>query len=97
MNDPESARLPDTINLNDEESVNRVLMETVFGMWDIVDNLTRLRPSRRERYRVTIFGSARIHPGHWVYAEVKAHDGGAGGNGLRYRNRRWSGAHAGCQ
>ncbi len=72
MSDPESAvTLPDTVNLNDEESVQRILMETVFGMWDIVNNLTRLRPSRRKRYRVTIFGSARIHPGHWVYAEVK--------------------------
>ena len=33
MSDPESAvTLPDTVNLNDEESVQRILMETVFGM-----------------------------------------------------------------
>jgi predicted Rossmann-fold nucleotide-binding protein len=32
---------------------------------------SRLRPSRRERYRVTVFGSARTQPGHWVYEEVK--------------------------
>jgi len=36
-----------------------------------VNNLTRLRPSKRERYRVTIFGSARTQPGHWVYQEVE--------------------------
>ena len=36
-----------------------------------MNNLTRLTPSRRERYRVTIFGSARTEPGHWVYEEVK--------------------------
>ena len=57
---------PDTISLSDEEGVKRILVETVFGLWGIVNNLTRLRPSRRERYRVTIFGSARTHPDHWV-------------------------------
>jgi uncharacterized protein (TIGR00730 family) len=72
MSDPESGdKLPETVSLNDEEGVKRILMESVFGMWDIVNNLTRLRPSRRERYRVTIFGSARITPDHWVYAEVR--------------------------
>src|SRR6185436_19036455 len=45
--------------------------ETVFGLWSIVNNLTRLRPTKRERYRVTIFGSARAKPGHFVYEEVK--------------------------
>src|SRR5262249_1008875 len=29
------------------------------------------RPSRRERYRVTIFGSARAQPGTYVYNEVQ--------------------------
>src|SRR5262249_39586319 len=37
----------------------------------LVNNLTRLRPSRRERYRVAIFGSARAQPGMFVYEEVK--------------------------
>jgi uncharacterized protein (TIGR00730 family) len=64
-------QLPDTISLEDEEAVKRLIMETIFGMWTAVNNLTRLRPSRRERYRVTIFGSARVQPDHWVYAEVR--------------------------
>jgi len=34
-----------------------------------VNNLSRLRPSRHDRYRVTVFGSARPEPGHWVYEE----------------------------
>lgn len=62
---------PRTVGLNDEEGVKQVLVETVFGLWDIVNNLTRLRPSRRERYRVTIFGSARARPGTFAYDEVK--------------------------
>jgi uncharacterized protein (TIGR00730 family) len=60
-----------TISLADEEAVKEVLVSTVFGLWDIVNNLTRLRPSKRERYRVTIFGSARAKPGTYVYDEVK--------------------------
>ena len=60
-----------TIDLADEESVKRLLRKTVFGLWDVVNDLTRLRPSRPERYRVTIFGSARTRPGHFVYVEVK--------------------------
>jgi uncharacterized protein (TIGR00730 family) len=60
-----------TVKLDDEEGVKRILIDTVFGLWSIVNNLTRLTPSRRERYRVTIFGSARTEPGHSVYEEVK--------------------------
>lgn len=59
------------VSLADEESVKQILVSTVFGLWDIVNNLTRLRPSKRDRYRVTIFGSARARPGTWVYDEVK--------------------------
>jgi uncharacterized protein (TIGR00730 family) len=62
---------PTTVSLTDEEGVKSILVDTVFGLWAIVNNLTRLRPSRRERYRVTVFGSARTQPGHWVYEEVK--------------------------
>jgi uncharacterized protein (TIGR00730 family) len=60
-----------TISLADEEAVKQVLVQTVFGLWDTVNNLTRLRPSKRERYRVTIFGSARAKPGTFAYDEVK--------------------------
>src|SRR6516164_5106435 len=62
---------PGPISLADEEAVKQVLVNTVFGLWDIVNNLTRLKPSRTERYRVTIFGSARAQPGTFVYEEVK--------------------------
>src|SRR5271165_3160293 len=62
---------PGSVSLADEEAVKQVLVSTVFGLWDIVNNLTRLRPSKRERYRVTIFGSARAQPGTYVYDEVK--------------------------
>jgi uncharacterized protein (TIGR00730 family) len=62
---------PRTVSLADEEGVKRILIDTLFGLWATVNNLTRLQPSRRERFRVSIFGSARTQPGHWVYDEVK--------------------------
>jgi uncharacterized protein (TIGR00730 family) len=59
------------ISLTDEEQVRQVLVDSVLGLWDVVNNLTRLKPSRRERYRVTIFGSARLQPGSFGYEETK--------------------------
>jgi len=70
MSDSKSGTEPTTVSLADEEGVRRILIETVFGLWGIVNNLTRLKPVKR-RYRVTIFGSARTQPGHFVYNEVK--------------------------
>lgn len=60
-----------TVSLADEEGVKQILRRTVFGLWDIVNELSRLKPSKRDRYRVTIFGSARARPGTFAYDEVK--------------------------
>jgi uncharacterized protein (TIGR00730 family) len=59
------------VSLSDEDAVKKVLVNSVLGLWDVVNNLTRLRPSRRERYRVTIFGSARTAPGSAIYETTK--------------------------
>jgi len=59
------------VSLADEEAVKEVLVESVLSLWDVVNGLTRLRPSRRDRYRVTIFGSARLQPGSFGYEETK--------------------------
>src|SRR5947199_7959802 len=59
------------VSLADEEGVKQILVGTALGLWEVVNNLTRLKPSKRERYRVTIFGSARAQPGTYVYDEVK--------------------------
>jgi uncharacterized protein (TIGR00730 family) len=69
--DPEQERRVDAISLADEDAVKQVLVDSVLGLWDIVNSLTRLRPSRRDRYRVTIFGSARARPGTFAYDETK--------------------------
>jgi uncharacterized protein (TIGR00730 family) len=65
------ARQAHSVSLGDEEAVKKVLVDSVLGLWDVVNNLTRLKPTRRDRFRVTIFGSARAQPGTAVYDEVK--------------------------
>jgi uncharacterized protein (TIGR00730 family) len=61
----------DSISLGDESQSLEVLRESLQGLWEVVNNLTRLRPSKRTEFRVTIFGSARIPSDHWVYAAVR--------------------------
>ena len=60
-----------SVSLADEAAVKEILAATVLDLWRVVNTLTRLRPSKRERYRVAIFGSARAQPGTFVYGEVK--------------------------
>ena len=57
--------------MSDEPAALDILTKSVLGLWEAVNNLTRLRPTNRDRYRVTVFGSARIDPDHWVYAAVR--------------------------
>lgn len=59
------------ISLADEDAVKEVLVGTVLNLWEMVNNLTRLRPSKKELYRVTVFGSARVPKDSWVFGEVK--------------------------
>jgi len=61
----------EAVSMAEEEGVRRIMAETVLALWDAVNNLTRLRPSKVDRYRVTIFGSARAQPGTFVYEECK--------------------------
>ena len=59
-----------TVSLADEEEVKKVLVSSVMGLWEVVNDLTRLRPSKKDRYLVSIFGSARVPKDSWVYKEV---------------------------
>jgi uncharacterized protein (TIGR00730 family) len=61
----------DAISLADEPAVTQALSGALLNLWQVVNDLTRLRPSTRDRYRVTIFGSARVQPGTFGYDETK--------------------------
>ena len=67
MQEPSQSAAP--ISLADEDAVREVVVESVLS--DVVNGLTRLKPSRRDRYRVTIFGSARLQPGSFGYQETE--------------------------
>src|SRR6478609_8416062 len=73
MKNPATASpgLPEVISLGDEANVLAVVAASVQNLWEAVNNLTRLRPTTRQRYRVTIFGSARVPKDHWVYGAVR--------------------------
>jgi len=62
---------PDIVRLSDEDASVALLERAVTGLWDVVNELTRLRRTSRQNYRVTIFGSARLQPGSKAYASVK--------------------------
>jgi uncharacterized protein (TIGR00730 family) len=61
----------DLVSLSDEEKAQEILQSSVLNLWEVVNNLTRLRPTKRDRYRVSIFGSARVAKDHWVYQAVR--------------------------
>lgn len=58
-------------SLNDPEATLQVIKEAVLNLWDVINQLTSLRPPKRERYRVTIFGSARIEEHSPIYNDVR--------------------------
>src|SRR3954452_22462007 len=61
----------DIVRLSDEDAVVALLERSVGGLWQVVNELTRLRRTIRQNYRVTIFGSARIQAGTPAYEGAK--------------------------
>jgi uncharacterized protein (TIGR00730 family) len=68
---PSASHPNGVVTLKDERAAMQILIDSTFGLWEVVNNLTRIQPSQRERYRVTIFGSARAKPGTMAYDETK--------------------------
>ena len=61
----------DIVKLSDEDATVALLERAVSGLWGVVNDLTRIRRTTRQNYRVTIFGSARIKPGTPAYEGAK--------------------------
>jgi uncharacterized protein (TIGR00730 family) len=61
----------ENVLLSDEPRAAELIRSAVMRLWESIDDLTRLRSTQRDDFRVTIFGSARVDPGHWVYAAVR--------------------------
>jgi uncharacterized protein (TIGR00730 family) len=60
-----------TIPLDSQEAIFDVVQEAVFELWNVVNGLTSIQSPKRERYRVTIFGSARIEENTPIYQDVR--------------------------
>lgn len=61
----------DGICIENGHEAFEVIEETVLGLWEVVNSLTTIRPPQQARYRVTIFGSARMTPDTALYQGVK--------------------------
>lgn len=64
-------RGPDSVALSNEAQAADIIRQSVMGLWEVVNNLTRLTLTQRTDFRVSIFGSARIPRDHWVFGAVR--------------------------
>jgi uncharacterized protein (TIGR00730 family) len=55
----------------DDRAALQIVEDSLASLWSVVNTLSRIKPTRNERYRVTVFGSARIAPGEPIYEDVK--------------------------
>ncbi|MGF1541983.1 MAG: LOG family protein [Pleurocapsa sp.] len=62
---------PDSVNIADSEAAFEVIHDTILSLWDTVNKLSSIQPPKRERYRVTLFGSARIKSDLPLYNGVR--------------------------
>ncbi|BAZ04082.1 LOG family protein [Calothrix sp. NIES-3974] len=69
INDNNQSNRP--VSIHDTEATFAIIEETILGLWQVVNNLTRVQPPKCDRYRVTIFGSARLQPHTPLYNGVK--------------------------
>ena len=48
-----------------------VVEDALRDLWNVVDDLSRIRPAETKYYRVTIFGSSRMQEGDPLYEDVR--------------------------
>ncbi|AFY37612.1 hypothetical protein Lepto7376_1257 [[Leptolyngbya] sp. PCC 7376] len=58
-------------NLNQQQMSYEIVQEAVLSLWQVVNGLSSIQPPQRDRYRVTIFGSARLTKDEAIYQDVK--------------------------
>lgn len=55
----------------ESETTFQTVEHALLDLWSVVNELSRIRPPVKRFYRVTIFGSSRMHPGDPIYEDVK--------------------------
>jgi uncharacterized protein (TIGR00730 family) len=71
VNNEPAKKKPVLLEPRSYDQAQEVLYDSVLRLWEVVDNLSRLRPTKSEYYSVSIFGSARLLPDDDVYKDVK--------------------------
>jgi uncharacterized protein (TIGR00730 family) len=71
INGEPSNKRPVLLEPKSYDQAQEILYDSVLRLWEVVDNLSRLRPSKSEYYSVSIFGSARLTPDDDIYRGVK--------------------------
>ncbi len=59
------------LNAADSRRTHKAIESSLRHLWSAVDELEAVMPPRPTYYRVTMFGSSRMHPGDEVYQEVR--------------------------
>ncbi len=71
MTQPENTKSSHQVSFGDAEGTLKVVKQAVLELWEVINTLTSIKPPKRERFRVTIFGSARIKSSSPIYEDVK--------------------------
>lgn len=66
-----SPQRSDSGHVSDDAVTSQAIESALLGLWEVVNDLTMIPAPRRERYRVTIFGSARLKPNSSLYIDVQ--------------------------
>jgi uncharacterized protein (TIGR00730 family) len=59
------------VSLTEQGMSYDIVQEAVLSLWQVVNGLSSIQPPKRDRYRVTIFGSARITKDSQLYEDVR--------------------------
>ncbi|AFY76842.1 MAG: LOG family protein [Hydrococcus sp. C42_A2020_068] len=72
---PEDNSLKNSINENEKaseaETTFAIVQQAVLQLWNVVNGLSSIQPPKRQHYRVTVFGSARIQKDTPLYDDVR--------------------------
>lgn len=60
-----------SVAASEPEEVFEAVEDALVSLWDVVNELARIRPPKPKYYRVTIFGSSRMRPGDALYDDVR--------------------------
>ena len=71
MDEPLPTGQPFLCPVPDYRTAFETVQDSIFELWDVVNRLSAITPPKRDRYSVTIFGSARLQQDSPIYTGVR--------------------------